>query len=1244
MKNTTPSPLRRALKPLAGSIAALLLGVAPVFAGNATWKLMPGDGDWNTAGNWTPATVPNAQGETATFATSNVHNIKLSAVTQVNNIQFNAGASAFTITAADGLKDLTFSFTGITNLSGITQNFVAGRSDLGGHARILFLNDSTAGGLTAFANDGSPVSGEIGGVTRFANTSDAGAGTYTNSGGFSQSGAGGGTTQFLDTADAFLGTFVNNGGVVSGADGGITLFFDNARAGSGTFTSNGGLAVGAGAGTTKFDLFSDAGTATLFANAGVGAGGLILFTSLSTGGTATVKVFGNGHLDISSHAAPGVAIGSLEGTGNVFLGARNLTVGGNNLSKTFSGVMQDGGVLGGTGGSLSKTGTGTLTLTGVNTYTGATTVDKGVLAVDNDGATTFGTLGSGPTTTNGATFNGGPVGTLRFQQSASAGSGTFTTNAGTVAGATGGITEFLGSSSAGSGIFAIKATTVPGAAGFTLADAFTGALGGAMGSGTASGLTLFGDSATAASGNFTNEGAGVGNAIGGVLGFVAAASAGAGTFTNAGATVADGFGGFIVFAGTATASAAALTTTGGTTGGAFGGVTAFAENSTAGAATLIANGGTGGGEGGLILFFGDSTGGTATVKVFGNGNLDISEHNAPGVAIGSLEGTGEVFLGARKLTVGGNNLSTTFSGVIQDDGMGGALTKTGPGTLLLTGASTYIGDTAINGGVLALDGSLKSANVLINPGGQLAGLGTAFGNVVNNGVLSPGHSPGTFHIGGNYTQQRGGTLQIEVAGTQPGKYDVLAVGGHASLDGTLRIVKVGGAKLKVGDKLAIVTAGGGVSGKFSTVVNPFAINGTIIGTELIYEANDVLLGLTQNSFLQLAALARLTPNQRAVAEALDRVASDPREAKLIGFLNGEPLGNLPADFERIAPEEMASIFNLSAALANVQTANLERRMDDLRAGASGFSAAGFAMSGSAGTTSGGFGPAGPAGKGGKMMAPAADNRWGVFVTGVGEFAKIGDTANARGYDVTTGGFTLGVDYKLTPNFALGVNAGYARTGLNLNHGGRITVDGGKLGLYATYFTRGFYADAAVSGGLNGYSTRRSALRGDARGSENGGELNALFATGYDWKVGALTLGPTANFQYTYASLGSFTESGSLAPLHYGSQHGESLRSAVGAKASYDWKIGGVLIRPEVRASWQHEYGTTAYAINSSFAHGGGGTFTTHGPETGRDRLLLGAGFAVQWSERTSTYVYYDGEFGRSNFDSHNISGGVRVAF
>lgn len=52
------------------------------------------------------------------------------------------------------------------------------------------------------------------------------------------------------------------------------------------------------------------------------------------------------------------------------------------LSTPFSGVAQDGGKAGGTGGSLTKIGTGDLTLAGNNAYTGATAVNAGKLIVD----------------------------------------------------------------------------------------------------------------------------------------------------------------------------------------------------------------------------------------------------------------------------------------------------------------------------------------------------------------------------------------------------------------------------------------------------------------------------------------------------------------------------------------------------------------------------------------------------------------------------------------------------------------------------------------------------------------------------------------------------------------------------------------------------------------------------------------------------------------------------------------------
>ena len=98
------------------------------------------------------------------------------------------------------------------------------------------------------------------------------------------------------------------------------------------------------------------------------------------------------------------------------------------------------------------------------------------------------------------------------------------------------------------------------------------------------------------------------------------------------------------------------------------------------------------------------------------------------------------------------------------------------------------------------------------------------------------------------------------------------------------------------------------------------------------------------------------------------------------------------------------------------------------------------------------------------------------------------------------------------------------------------------------------------------------------------------------------------------------------------------------KASYDWKVGPIHLIPEFRAAWQHEFGDTDYSLVSSFANGAGNSFTVNGPEIGRDSMLLGAGFAIHWNDRISTYAYYDGELFRTNYLSNNVSAGFRIAF
>ena len=128
------------------------------------------------------------------------------------------------------------------------------------------------------------------------------------------------------------------------------------------------------------------------------------------------------------------------------------------------------------------------------------------------------------------------------------------------------------------------------------------------------------------------------------------------------------------------------------------------------------------------------------------------------------------------------------------------------------------------------------------------------------------------------------------------------------------------------------------------------------------------------------------------------------------------------------------------------------------------------------------------------MAPG-ENRWGAFLSGTGEWVNVSGTDNARGYDLASGGFTFGADYKVTPNFAIGLAAGYTGTTADLSDHGRVWLNGGKRGLYSTVFSGGWYADFAGFGGYNGYDTRRSALEGDARGSCHGGEVDSLFGTG-----------------------------------------------------------------------------------------------------------------------------------------------------
>jgi fibronectin-binding autotransporter adhesin len=755
-------------------------------------------------------------------------------------------------------------------------------------------------------------------------------------------------------------------------------------------------------------------------------------------------------------------------------------------------------------------------------------------------------------------------------------------------------------------------------------------------------------------------------------GTLEALAAGGGITSSKAITLNAGGGTFLADFSTASTLSGAITGVGALTKTGSGTLILTGTNTYGGGTTLSAgtlqlgNGGTTGSitgninDNGALVFnrsntltFGGVISGTGSVQQNGTGTTVLTGNNTYTGGTTINAGTLQLGNGGTSGSIAGNVIdngalifnrsnTVTFGGVISGTG---SVRQNGTGTTVLVRDNTYSGATTVNGGSLIVDGSIASVQTLVNSGGFLGGHGTIGGNLVNSGTVGQLNSPGTLTVTGNYTQNPGGTLQIQIAGLGTGQHDLLAVNGHATLAGNLQLVRGGAFNLSPGDQIVFLTANNGVSGNFSNLQNGFVATGTIVQAQVITLSNGVALEAQQGSFATTPGVA-ITPNNFAVAKALDSAAGDPREAALFAFLNSQPLANLPNDLTLIAPTQISSMNATSTSLGNVQASNVGQRLANVRGGSTGFSAAGFTINGSTPSFSSGLsGPTGTEGKAGpSVLAPVPENRWGVFLTGLGEFTNVDSTFNAAGYNVDTGGFTLGVDYRVTPNFAIGLFGGYAHTSVDLVGGGDIDVNSGNFGLYATLFGNGFYLDTSVSAGPNGYDTRRTALQGTASGNTDGTDVNFLIAGGYDWKVGNLTIGPTASFQFSYVGLNSFTETGSLAPLKFPDQNTESERTAFGAKASYQWKLGHITVIPQVTAAWQHEYGSVAYAVVASFASGAGNSFTVNGPEIGRDSLLIGAGVSVLWTDRISTYVYYDGDVARTNYDSHSVSGGIRITF
>ena len=580
--------------------------------------------------------------------------------------------------------------------------------------------------------------------------------------------------------------------------------------------------------------------------------------------------------------------------------------------------------------------------------------------------------------------------------------------------------------------------------------------------------------------------------------------------------------------------------------------------------------------------------------VFGYGALDIGR---------AVQGPAQFNWG--NVTAEFNTSTSTWSNAISGNG---GVTKRGSGTLRLTGANTFAGDSRVQGGTLSFTSPVPG-NAFAEAGGDLVLQAGVRGNLSNSGRVTVQGGAGNRAIGGNYVQSPTATLGYQVGSP-------LAVAGTAALAGSLQVVGIAGGYVRSTQE-TVITAAGGLSGRFASLTGG---PGVFLDGSLGYDSTRAWLDITRLDVTAAAmAFGMASPVALAsavrVESAFDRIDSQRAEAGA-----GAQPGAVPDAFIGLAGRFQA------AADEGAAQASLQSLSGEVHAAADAMTF--DAIDAQRRALSHRFGRL--------VDAPALTGEWFQSLAG-------GGNGMPGAGDFKMSGWLLGSDrcmgHRATAGIAFGETHANA-LGSSLGASSRDRQTQAQLYLGSAWGQ--VYALGQVGSGRYERQVRRDLLLGrDAYrvASEYSGDfMSASLEAGYRFGGARLSLTPYVGAEHARVERKGFAEAGAAGfGLRTGDSAGERTQAIAGAGAEHRWNTSqGREWALRGFAEWQQSLGARGFGFDASFV-GIEAWSPLVGLQPSGSGGMFGMALESRWGDRAALSFGFDQRFGAARDRERAVS-------